>query len=129
MYIFLYKGGNYLRFWIGLGLAVIFEVIGVIFLNYSYGLTKLIPTIIAITFYLSSILLYMWNTRGKEVGVVGALFAGLGTIIILLIGFFAFDEKISTLKLIGIILILIGVVNLSKNPKQKGVVQKWEYLS
>ncbi|HLR67711.1 DMT family transporter [Virgibacillus alimentarius] len=112
-----------MRFWIGLSLAIICEVIGVTFLNFSYGLSKLMPATIAITFYLSSVLLYMWNTRGKEVGVVGALFAGLGTVIVLLVGFFVFDEKISTLKLMGVVLIMTGVASLSMKPKQKGVSQ------
>jgi small multidrug resistance pump len=111
----------------GLSFAVAFEVIAVIFLSYSYGLTKLLPSIIAITFYFISILLYMWITRGKEVGVVGALFAGLGTVIILLVGYLAFNEKISTLKLIGVVLILAGVASLSRKPKPKpkgtGVIQ------
>ncbi len=115
-------GGNYMKFWIGLSLAILFEVMGVVFLSYSYGLTKLIPSIIAITFYLFSILLYMGSTRGKEVGVVGALFAGLGTVIVLLVGFFLFNEKVSTLNLIGVILILTGVTSLSRKPQAKGVV-------
>ncbi|MBM7644942.1 multidrug transporter EmrE-like cation transporter [Scopulibacillus daqui] len=109
-----------MRFWTGLSLAIICEVIGVTFLNYSRGLTELFPTLIAFIFYLSSILCYMWSARGKEVGVVGALFAGLGTVLVLLIGFFAFDEKVSMLKLIGIALIIIGVARLSKKSKRKG---------
>ena len=56
----------------------------------------------------------------QEVGVVGALFAGLGTVIILLVGYLAFNEKISTLKLIGVVLILAGVASLSRKPKPKG---------
>lgn len=111
-----------MRFWIGLSLAIICEVIGVTFLNYSHGLTKILPSVIAITFYLSSILLYMWNTRGKEVGVVGALFAGIGTVIVLIVGFFAFAEKISNFNVIGIILIITGAAYLSRKPKQRGAV-------
>lgn len=109
-----------MRFWIGLLTAIVCEVIGVTFLNYSYGFSKLTPTVIAVIFYLSSIVVYMWNTRGKEVGVVGALFAGIGTVIVLLVGALLFDEHISTIKLLGVILIIAGAVRLSKTPKQKG---------
>lgn len=111
-----------MRFWTGLSLAIVCEVIGVTFLNYSHGLTRILPSIIAVTFYISSILLYMRNTRGKEVGVVGALFAGLGTVIVLFVGFFVFAEKLSSLNAIGIIFIITGAVYLSRKPKQKGVV-------
>jgi|SRR5699024_919605 len=112
-----------MRFWIGLSIAIACEVIGVTFLNYSNGFSKLFPTIIAIIFYLSSIIFYMWNTRNKEVGVVGALFAGIGTVVVLLVGFLLFDEKISSLKLLGVILIIAGSIRLSKIPKQEGVYE------
>jgi|SRR5699024_4867286 len=110
-----------MRFWLGLSVAIVCEVIGVTFLNYSEGLSKLYPTMIAIIFYLTSILFYMWNTRGKEVGVVGALFAGIGTVIVLLVGLLLFDEKISFIKLLGVILIIMGSVRLSKTSAKKGV--------
>lgn len=112
-----------MRFWIGLSIAIVCEVIGVTFLNYSNGFSKLLPTIIAVTFYLSSIFFYMWNTRDKEVGVVGALFAGIGTVVVLLVGFLLFDEKISSLKLLGVTLIIVGSVRLSIMPPQKGVYE------
>lgn len=110
-----------MKFWFGLSLAIVFEVVGVTFLNYSNGFSKLLPTAIAVLFYLSSIIIYMRNTRGKEVGVVGALFAGIGTIIVLGVGLFLFDEQITWIKLFGVILIITGVVRLSKPTTRKGV--------
>lgn len=110
-----------MKFWFGLSMAIVFEVIGVTFLNYSEGFSRMIPTTIAVFFYLSSIVVYMWNTKEREVGVVGALFAGIGTIIVLGVGLFLFDEQITLIKLFGIMLILTGVVRLSKPVASKGV--------
>src|SRR5699024_11776757 len=110
-----------MKFWFGLSMAIVFEVIGVTFLNYSEGFSRMIPTTIAVFFYLSSIVVYMWNTKEREVGVVGALFAGIGTIIVLCVGLFLIDEQITLIKLFGIMLILTGVIRLSKPVAPKGV--------
>lgn len=112
-----------MRFWIGLSIAIICEVIGVTFLNYSEGFSKLLPTMIAITFYLSSIIVYMWNTKEKEVGVVGALFAGIGTVVVLVVGFLLFNESISSWRLLGVSLIILGSVRLCVIPTQEGVYE------
>ncbi|MFC9538655.1 DMT family transporter [Lysinibacillus sp. NPDC056959] len=99
-------------------LAILLEIAGVAFLNLSEGFTVLIPTILAILFYNSSITVYILITKNREVGIVGALFAGLGTALVIVVGILFFNESVTLFKFVGIALIIFGAVLVNLKPKR-----------
>lgn len=99
-------------------MAIAGEVMGTSALKASYGMTKLWPAIAVIfgytmTFYSLSIAL-----KDLPVGIVYAIWSGLGIVSIVLIGIFVFEEEFSLLHLLGTALIIagVGVLTLLTNP-------------
>lgn len=99
-------------------IAILFEVIGVTFLNLADGFTILIPTLLAIFFYCTAIAIYILITANREVGVVNAVFSGTGTALVAIIGILLFDESVSVLKFIGIGLIILGAISINLKPNE-----------
>jgi len=64
-------------------------------------------------FYLASFILLTFTIKKIEIGMAYAIWSGLGTALIAIIGIFWFNELVSTAKFISIILIIIGVVGLN----------------
>jgi small multidrug resistance pump len=91
-------------------IAIITEVLGTSALKMSDGFTRPIPLVImvacfAIAFFSLSIVM-----RSIPVGLIYAMWSGLGIVLISLIGRFIFNQPIDTAGLVGISLIVAGVV-------------------
>jgi len=100
-------------------ISIILESVGVNFLKLAEGFTILLPTIIAVVCYLSSIALFIFVTAKGEIGVLVALFAGIGTALVAVTGVILYEESISALKVLGVGLIIYGAVAINIGPKQK----------
>lgn len=116
-----------MTYYILLIISILLEVVGVIFLNQSNGFTVFMPTFLAISFYCSSIAIYILLTKNREVGIINAVFAGTGTVLVAIFGILFFYESVSTLKLIGTGLIIYGAVsinlkNKTEQTKIKGIL-------
>ncbi|HFQ95246.1 MAG TPA: QacE family quaternary ammonium compound efflux SMR transporter, partial [Anaerolineae bacterium] len=77
-------------------LTIGFEVLGTVSLKFSHGFTKLIPSLLVIvgygvSFYLLAVLL----KQGAPIGIIYAIWSGLGTVAIVLIGYLVWQEKLS----------------------------------
>jgi len=107
--------GAPLSTWGILGLAILCEVVGTSFLNLSAQFTKPWPTLAMGAFYLVSFYLLSVAFRDLPMGVVYAVWSGLGIVLISLVGIFGFGQRLDPWALLGIGLILAGVVavNLS----------------
>ncbi|MBA4537808.1 multidrug efflux SMR transporter [Bacillus aquiflavi] len=99
--------------WIFLSLAILFEVAGTTAMKLSNGLTRFIPSILMIFFYISSFLLLAIALKTMDVSVAYAVWSGVGIVFITLIGFLLFQEKLNFVKVISILFIVIGVVALN----------------
>ena len=86
-----------MAYYILLIISILLEVIGVIFLNQSNGFTVLIPTLLAISFYCLSIAIYILITANREVGIINAIFAGTGTVLVTIFGVLFLEESVSQL--------------------------------
>ena len=98
--------------WFYLLLAIAFEVTGTTFMKLSDGFSKLGPSIAMFIFYILSLSALSFALKKIEVGTAYAIWSGLGTALITIIGIIIFKESLSILKIISIILIIIGVVGL-----------------
>ncbi|MEO0343317.1 MAG: SMR family transporter [Pseudomonadota bacterium] len=93
--------------------AITLEVAGTSLLKLSNGFTKLWPTLGALALYAATFYCLSLLLRAIPVGVAYALWAGLGILLITLIGIFAFGQKLDPAGYIGIGLIVAGVVVLN----------------
>lgn len=98
--------------WISLALAIFFEICGTTSLKISYGFSKTIPSIATVGFYIISFYQLSLALKQIEVGIAYAIWSGVGTALVAIIGIALFNESISILKICSIILIIAGVLGL-----------------
>ncbi len=101
-----------MQYWIILACAIVLEVCGTISMKYSEGFTKLIPSILLFIFYAASFTALTFALRKIDVSVAYAIWSGLGTALIFIVGIFFFKESVSSLKVLSLLLIVAGVVGL-----------------
>ena len=99
--------------WLYLFLAIAFEVSGTTCMKASEGYTKLPQTIGTVVFYLVSFTLLGLALKTINVGAAYAIWAGLGTVLVAVIGVVWFRESMTTVQAVSIGLIVLGVVGLN----------------
>ena len=98
--------------WLLLALAIALELSGTVCLKLSYGFSRLPPSIGVVFFYLGSFALMAQSLKTLEVGIVYAIWAGVGTALIAIVGVFAFGESVTLFKVLGLLMIIGGTVLL-----------------
>jgi small multidrug resistance pump len=93
--------------------AIASEVVATLLLRASDGFTRLWPTIGLIAGYLLAFALLAQCLKDMDVGFAYAVWAGVGTAAITLIGILALGEPATALKGLGTVLIVCGVVALN----------------
>lgn len=101
--------------WLYLFLAIILEIAGTTSMKLSEGFSRLLPSILLFVFYALSFVAVTYALKEIDVSVAYAVWSGLGTALITVIGILWFDEPVTAAKLISIGLIIIGVVGLNLN--------------
>ncbi|MDM8561562.1 multidrug efflux SMR transporter [Candidatus Parabeggiatoa sp. HSG14] len=99
--------------WIILIVAIVLEVSGTISMKLSDGFTKIVPIIAMLTFYAFGLSLLALSLKTIEVSVAYAVWSGLGTALIAIVGFVWFKEPFTVVKLLSLCLIIMGVVGLN----------------
>lgn len=99
--------------WLYLILAILFEVAGTTCMKLSAGFSKLIPSILLFLFYAGSLVALTFALKEIDVSIAYAVWSGLGTALITLVGIFFFRESVTLLKIVSILLIIIGVMGLN----------------
>ncbi|WP_297191974.1 SMR family transporter [uncultured Campylobacter sp.] len=96
--------------WFFLLLAIVAEVIGTSFLkaeNIFYALFMM-SIFIAISYY------FMGKAITKiQVGIAYAVWELLGAVLIILVAFFIFGERLSTTQMLGLALAFIGIIMIN----------------
>ncbi|MEH7826531.1 DMT family transporter [Gemmobacter denitrificans] len=93
-----------------LGLAVALEVVGTSLLARTDGFTRLLPTLGMALCYGGAFYLLSLTVRVLPVGIVYAVWSGMGIVLIAAIGVFAFRQSLDFWAITGLGLILAGVV-------------------
>ena len=96
--------------WTLLLLAISAEVIGTSFLRLSEGMTRPGPTVLVFTAYAIAMGLLSKVVMTLPLGLTYALWSGIGTVVIVLVGRFAYGQLLGTGQLFGIGMITAGVV-------------------
>lgn len=99
-------------YWLYLLLGIVFEVLGTVFMKLADGFSKLWPSVLVFVCYGTCLAFLVLVLKKMEVGIAYAIWAGLGTALIAIIGFIWFEEPVTIPKIISILLIIAGILGL-----------------
>ncbi|MBF6058780.1 MULTISPECIES: SMR family transporter [Thiomicrorhabdus] len=96
--------------WLLLAIAIVAEVIATSALKASEGFSRLWPSVLVVTGYAVSFYFLALTLKTIPVGITYAVWAGVGIVLISLIGWVVFEQKLDWPALLGIALIIAGVL-------------------
>ena len=99
--------------WIFLAVAIVSEVIATSALKSSESFSRLWPSLLVVVGYISAFYFMSLTLKTMPVGVVYAIWSGVGIALIALIAWVFFGQALDTPAIIGLLLIVVGVVVLS----------------
>jgi small multidrug resistance pump len=99
--------------WLVLGIAILAETIATSAMKSSEGFTKLIPSVIVVLGYGIAFYFLSITLRTIPVGIAYAIWSGVGIVLITLVGWIMFGQKLDAPALIGMALIIAGVVTMN----------------
>ncbi len=102
-----------MQHWFFLTAAILFEVAGTVSMKLSEGFTKPAASVFVALFYLISLAALTLALKKIDVSIAYAIWAGVGTALIAIVGILYFKEPATTLKFVSITLIIAGVVGLN----------------
>ncbi len=94
-------------------LAVAAETVGTSALQASQQFTRLWPSALVVVAYAISFYLLALTLKYMPVGIMYALWSGLGIVFIALIGWLYFGQKLDGAAVLGIALITAGIIVLN----------------
>ena len=96
--------------WLYLAIAIVAEVIATSALKASEGFTRTIPSTLVVIGYGVAFYMLSLTLRSIPMGVVYAIWSGAGIVLITLVGYFLFKQRLDLPALVGIGLIVAGVL-------------------
>jgi small multidrug resistance pump len=93
-----------------LTIAIISEVIGTSSLKACAGFTRLWPSVLVVLGYSTTFYFFSLTLKTIPVGIAYAIWAGAGTVLIALIGFFFYRQKLDAPAIGGMALIVAGIL-------------------
>ncbi|GAB3185077.1 SMR family transporter [Hydrogenophaga aquatica] len=106
--------------YLALGLAIVAEVIGTSALKASDGFTRLWPSVVVAVGYATAFYCLALVLRTVPVGIAYAIWSGLGIVLITLVAFLVYGQKIDGPGLAGMGLIIAGVLVINLFSKSAG---------
>lgn len=93
--------------------AICLEVCGTTCLKLSEGFTRWLPSVLIFVFYGISFTLMTLAVKKLELSIAYAIWSGVGTLLIALIGLFWFKEPVTILKVVSMVLVIAGAIGLN----------------
>ncbi len=100
--------------------AVIAETIGTTSLQASQQFTRLWPSILVVVGYGFAFYFMALTLKYMPVGIVYAIWSGLGIFLIAMIGFIVFGQKLDWPAILGLAMILAGILVIHLFSKTAG---------
>jgi quaternary ammonium compound-resistance protein SugE len=98
--------------WFILVVAGLFEIVWAIGLKYSEGFTRLWPSVGTIVAMLISVGLLGIAMKSLPVGKAYAIWVGVGMVGTAILGMVLFNESVTLIRLVSLLLIVIGIIGL-----------------
>ncbi len=99
--------------WILLIAAIFMEVCGTTCMKLSEGFSKWLPSVLIFVFYGISFTLMTYAVKKLDLSIAYAIWSGVGTFLIAVIGLFWFKEPLTVLKISSMALVIAGVIGLN----------------
>jgi small multidrug resistance pump len=105
-------GGIHMVYWLALAGAIALEIAGTVSMKLSHGFTRPLPSILLFVFYALSFTLMTIAVKRIDISVSYAIWSGVGTAMIALIGVGWFREPLSSIQIVSLVAIAAGVIGL-----------------
>jgi len=99
--------------WLLLFTGIVAQSISATFMKLSMGFSNLVPTVLAIVFWAISMSVFIYALKNFDLSYAFALYAGVGVVLVAVIGVLFLKEPVTTLKIGSILLIALGVAGLN----------------
>ena len=99
-----------MQHWWFLGVAIVAEVAATSALKASEGFTRLWPSVVVLLGYGTAFYCLSLTLRSIPVGVAYAIWSGLGVVLVALLSWWLFGQKLDLAALLGMGLIVAGVL-------------------
>ena len=93
-----------------LALAIASELVGTSALKASQQFTRLVPSLITAAAFVSAFYFLSLSLRTIPVGIAYAIWSGIGIVVISVVAFLLFGERLDLPAILGMALIVAGVV-------------------
>ncbi|BED05769.1 TPA: quaternary ammonium compound efflux SMR transporter SugE [Escherichia coli] len=98
--------------WIILVIAGLLEVVWAVGLKYTYGFSRLTPSVITVTAMIVSMALLAWAMKSLPVGTAYAVWTGIGAVGAAITGIVLLGESANPMRLASLALIVLGIIGL-----------------
>lgn len=102
-----------MKSWLYLAIAIVAEVVATSALKSSDSFTRLWPSVAVVVGYSTAFFFLSLTLRSVPVGVAYAIWSGVGVVLISIVGWLAFDQKLDAAAMLGMGLIVAGVFVLN----------------
>jgi small multidrug resistance pump len=99
--------------WIFLSIAIVSEVIATSALKAADGFSRLVPSLAVVLGYASAFYFLSLTLRSIPVGVAYAVWSGVGIVMVAIIGWLVYGQKLDVPAMVGMTLIIAGIVILN----------------
>jgi small multidrug resistance pump len=96
--------------WLYLSIAILAEVVATSSLKAAEGFTRLIPSLIVVFGYGTAFYFLSLTLRTMQVGTAYAIWSGVGTVIISIVAWLLYNQKLDAPSILGMALIISGVI-------------------
>ena len=96
--------------WLAITIAILFEVMATTALKSSNEFTRLLPSVLVVVGYLTAFYFMTLSMRVLPVGIMYAIWSGVGIVLISVLGWFFYRQALDVPAIIGMGLIIAGVV-------------------
>ncbi|MCR8845599.1 multidrug efflux SMR transporter [Paenibacillus sp. SC116] len=97
-----------------LSLSIITEAVGTVMLKLSNGFTAIYPTLGFAICYLAAFTFLSFSLKTIPLSSAYATWSGIGTALAVILGIIFFQEEISMLKIVALLLVVVGIMMLNK---------------
>lgn len=99
--------------WLLLVASIVLEVLGTVSMKLSEGFSRPLYSALVAVFYALSIAGLALVIKRIDVSVAYAVWSGLGTAFIAMVGVSVFGEALTVVKVVAVVLIVVGVAMLN----------------
>ena len=102
-----------MKYWLFLAIAIVSEITATSALKASAGFTRIVPSIVVVIGYLLSFYFLSLTLKAIPIGIAYAIWAGLGIVLLAIIGWVVYDQELDAAAIVGMSFILAGVLILN----------------